>query len=420
MDDGAVLLADRYVPRNPAWRRRAPTVLVRSPYGRRGPVGLLFGRLLAERGLQAVVQSVRGTFGSGGAFDPFDERADGLATLALAGRAALAPGPDRHDRAELPGARAVGGRRRARRAGAVGHRVAVPRAGQRQRRHLAGDRAVVDARARGAGAAAAPLLLAHGLRRTLPGSVEHLPIADARRARVGEPGAVLPRVARATRRGHARTGPPATTRRRSPTSSAPVQLVGGWYDIFLPWMLEDFEALRDAGRSPQLIVGPWTHTSPELAGGQRARGHRVAARAPARRPADGPRRARARLRHGRARWRELDDWPPPGRRGARRCTCAGRRARRDRARGRTPRPLPLRPGRPDARRRRRHAAGAASRSRQPRARGARRRAHVHRRAARARRRRDRPGPRRRPPALAAAPTPTSSCASATCTPTARR
>ena len=54
-----------------------PTVLVRTPYGRIG----MYGRLLAERGLQVVMQSVRGTFGSGGEFNPFDERADGLATL---------------------------------------------------------------------------------------------------------------------------------------------------------------------------------------------------------------------------------------------------------------------------------------------------------------------------------------------------
>ena len=51
------------------------------PTGGRSFVGLMFGRLLAERGLQVVIQSVRGTFGSGGDFTPFDERADGLATL---------------------------------------------------------------------------------------------------------------------------------------------------------------------------------------------------------------------------------------------------------------------------------------------------------------------------------------------------
>lgn len=80
MDDGALLLADRWVARDGADRPK-PTVLVRSPYGRRQFVGLLFGRLLAERGLQVVIQSVRGTFGSGGTFSPFDERDDGLATL---------------------------------------------------------------------------------------------------------------------------------------------------------------------------------------------------------------------------------------------------------------------------------------------------------------------------------------------------
>src|SRR5580693_1294029 len=80
MDDGAVLLADRWLARDDRSQPQ-PTVLVRSPYGRDRAVGLLFGRLLAERGLQVVVQSVRGTFGSGGTFAPFDERADGLATL---------------------------------------------------------------------------------------------------------------------------------------------------------------------------------------------------------------------------------------------------------------------------------------------------------------------------------------------------
>lgn len=80
MDDGAVLLADCWVARARCAQPQ-PTVLVRSPYGRRSVLGLVFGRLLAERGLQVVIQSVRGTFGSRGRFNPFDERADGLATL---------------------------------------------------------------------------------------------------------------------------------------------------------------------------------------------------------------------------------------------------------------------------------------------------------------------------------------------------
>src|SRR5205085_2687446 len=46
--------------------------------------------------------------------------------------------------------------------------------------------------------------------------------------------------------------------------TAPVQLIGGWQDIFLPWMLEDVAALQAAGRQAQLIIGPWTHTAPGL------------------------------------------------------------------------------------------------------------------------------------------------------------
>lgn len=68
-DDGAALLADRWVAAATRGRPQ-PTVLVRSCYGRGGFFGLLHGRLLAERGLQVVIQSVRGTFGSEGHLTP--------------------------------------------------------------------------------------------------------------------------------------------------------------------------------------------------------------------------------------------------------------------------------------------------------------------------------------------------------------
>ena len=77
MRDGAVLRADLYLPRLPA----TMTVLIRTPYGRRGPLSLLCG-VIAERGFAVVIQSCRGTFDSGGRFDPLvNERADGADTL---------------------------------------------------------------------------------------------------------------------------------------------------------------------------------------------------------------------------------------------------------------------------------------------------------------------------------------------------
>src|SRR6266487_6839254 len=79
MPDGVVLLADHYRPRAV---EKLPLILVRCCYGRRGIFGLLYGRLFAERGFQVVIQSTRGTFGSGGTINPYDEHDDGLATVA--------------------------------------------------------------------------------------------------------------------------------------------------------------------------------------------------------------------------------------------------------------------------------------------------------------------------------------------------
>jgi predicted acyl esterase len=79
MTDGVELLADRYAPDG---GNDLPVVLIRTPYGRRATPFKLFGELFAERGYQAVVQSCRGTFGSGGEWRPFQtDREDGLATI---------------------------------------------------------------------------------------------------------------------------------------------------------------------------------------------------------------------------------------------------------------------------------------------------------------------------------------------------
>ena len=79
MPDGVVLLGDHYRPAGADGP--LPVVLVRSPYGRSGPVGFVFAAPMARRGFQVFIQSTRGTFGSGGEFRPFlHEQGDGLAT----------------------------------------------------------------------------------------------------------------------------------------------------------------------------------------------------------------------------------------------------------------------------------------------------------------------------------------------------
>jgi uncharacterized protein len=79
MRDGTILLADHYAPVVPQPR---PTVLMRTPYGRGWQMAMM-GRPFAERGYHVLMQSCRGTFGSGGIFTPgMDEAADGQDTVA--------------------------------------------------------------------------------------------------------------------------------------------------------------------------------------------------------------------------------------------------------------------------------------------------------------------------------------------------
>lgn len=80
MRDGVDLVADHYAPRTAS---PAGTLLVRCPYGRGFPFSNLFGAVYAARGYHVVLQSVRGTFGSGGDFTPMvHEVADGADTVA--------------------------------------------------------------------------------------------------------------------------------------------------------------------------------------------------------------------------------------------------------------------------------------------------------------------------------------------------
>jgi uncharacterized protein len=308
MYDGVVLLADRYAP---AATAPAPTVLVRSPYGRSGGFGFLFGRLLAERGLQTVVQSIRGTFGSGGRFDPFNEREDGLATLRW-----LRDQPWHSGRVGTLGPSYMGIVQ-----WAIADQVdavapSVTASEFRGMTYGSGSVALdtslswmllLSVQERRLG----PLLIAHGLRRTLPQVYEQVPILGLDDAASGKRPSFVPEWFEQL----APDSPDWGTRDYSTSVGdvrAPVQLTGGWYDIFLPWMVADFRALRAAGFRPQLIIGPWTHTSGAMTGAS-LRGGLAWMRAHL---LDDRRMLRDAPVYvyvtGERRWRELPDWPPPG------------------------------------------------------------------------------------------------------------
>jgi len=326
MDDGAVLLADRYVTRA-SRDRPQPTVLVRSPYGRRQIFGLIFGRLLAERGLQVVVQSVRGTFGSEGTFSPFDERADGLATLRW-----IRAQPWHAERIGMIGPSYLGLVQWAVAPDAGDDLAALAiqvSASQFHGQTYAGGSLALETAASWLVLVAAqerrlaPLAMVRALRR-LPALFAQLPIGELDTRATGAEVAWFREALASPGRGDAywvaRDFAAGVGR-----VAAPVQLLGGWHDIFLPWMLEDFAALQAAGREPRLIIGPWTHTAPGLltAGLREGLGW-----------------LRAHLLHDdrllRASsvrvfitgepsgggWRELSSWPPPGT-GERRLWLAG-------------------------------------------------------------------------------------------------
>lgn len=266
MPDGAVLLADRWVAR--ASRHESqPTVLVRSCYGRGGFFGLLHGRLLAERGLQVVIQSVRGTFGSEGTFNPFDERVDGLATLAWLRRQPWHTGP-----IGMTGESYLGLVQWAVAADADEDLAALSIQGSASQFHgqsFPGGSISLETSAQWLvmialqERCAVPLPMAVGLARLhrllSRSSLEDLDelvtggeVAWFREA-LGSPHREDDYWVRRDFSGGV------------PEVKARVQMVTGWYDAFTPWQLEDYDALQEADRPRQLIIGPWTHTAEGLA-----------------------------------------------------------------------------------------------------------------------------------------------------------
>ncbi|QXJ26346.1 CocE/NonD family hydrolase [Actinomadura graeca] len=310
--DGVTLLADRYAP---ADVERAPTVLVRSPYGRRGPFGLMCGQAFASQGFQAVVQSVRGGFGSGGVFEALDEREDGLATIAwlkdqpwFGGTFAM-HGPSYLGYVQWAVAAEAGPELKA-------LSMQVTASTFRDAVNVGGAFALesaliwVDLTAR----------MKHSLSGITTGIMS--PRRARRAALSGRPLAELDRLATGAQQRFFQellvNGPDTPfwdKRDFSPTVAqvrAPVNMTGGWYDIFLPWQLKDYAALRAAGHRPHLTIGPWFHADQRMMRG--SVGEAVGwFRAHLLDDPSGLRDQPVRLFvTGAGEWREFPDWPVPG------------------------------------------------------------------------------------------------------------
>jgi putative CocE/NonD family hydrolase len=279
MPDGAMLMTDRYWPQTPG---PYPTVLIRTPYGRgleapgfNGLGMIVAAQAFASRGFAVVAQTVRGRFDSDGVFDPrVNEPADGRATmrwiaeqpwfngsLGLWGQSylgftqwAVAADASPALKAIIPSFTGA--------SAAPRYHPDTPFAlrSTLEWLHILDDaEAPVQPRWRGA---------LRGFRRmgqkafalALASAIHHLPLVESDARVVGKPVPFYQEML-----AHRPPNDPYWQARDFslglPRVTAAISLVGGWYDLFLQDLLADYQDLRAAGKSPNLTIGPWTHSN---------------------------------------------------------------------------------------------------------------------------------------------------------------
>jgi putative CocE/NonD family hydrolase len=263
MRDGATLLTDVY---RPVGATQPGTVLMRSPYSR-GSLFVPMARIFAGQGYNTVLQSVRGTFGSGGRFDPFfQERDDGVDTVAW-----IEQQPWYHGKLGLQGASYLGFVEWAI-AAELGDRItAMSTAMTTSDFHAwiyAGGGFRLEDNLKwisGIASQERTSVLMRNVKERLFGD----PIKEAY---VGLPLGALD--ANATgremdfwRRWLAHDDPadpfwrPIKNGEDMSKITAPVSMVGGWSDVFIPCQVRDFKAMRMLGKTTRLTLGPWTHSN---------------------------------------------------------------------------------------------------------------------------------------------------------------
>jgi putative CocE/NonD family hydrolase len=318
MDDGVALLADIYTP---AGAGPHPTILVRTPYGRRGAFGVVLGRIYAERAYRVILQSTRGTFGSGGTFTPFfDDRDDGLATVRwieqqpwFDGRLAM-NGPSYMGGVQWAIADAAGPALKA-----LCTHVAYS---DITRLWFPGESVGLDPAIDWTTMVATQETERFGMLKAIIGdryrridnAHDILPVADLDVRVIGKRAPVWRTIVEHP----SRADPywePVDHAKRVAAVEIPVLQVAGWYDIFLPGQLDDHHTLVAAGNPPRLVIGPWTHQASRGFATQTTESLRWLDRHVREiRVADANEDARpVRLFvMGSNEWRDVASWPPPG------------------------------------------------------------------------------------------------------------
>jgi putative CocE/NonD family hydrolase len=318
--DGVRLKAELY---HPVTDKPMPTILVRLPYSRsfKADIGLaVVGRYWASRGYHVMVQASRGRHGSGGEFYPLrDERRDGIETLRW-----LAQQPWYDGRLGMWGGSAFGYT----------------------------EWALADQKDPGPSALMIQIASSHFHEMFYPGGAFSLESAlywalRSRSVKDEHPSAAqldrgvngFPMIQADDRAAGDiaffndwASHPDADAywkaidgEQRARSLTAPVLLIAGWSDPFLPSQLRDFEAIRAqadprVARESRLIIGPWSHAeSVRFPDGTTGDAYRQASLGPSipwfdhlllGRPLDHSLTAPVRLFvMGENVWRDEQDWP---------------------------------------------------------------------------------------------------------------
>lgn len=315
MRDGVELVTDLYQPAGAT--NTVGTLLLRSPYGRGFPLSLIFGALYAARGYRVVLQSVRGTFGSAGDFQPMvNEAADGADTVAW-----LRQQPWFTGRFATVGISYLGFTQWALLQDPPPElAAAVITAGPHD----------FSASAWGTGSFTVndflgwSYLVAHqedpgriraGIRqlraqKSVIRAAGELPLGPAGRALLGERAPWWESWVE-----HPGADDPFWDRLRFTDAlnrvQIPVLLLTGWQDLFIQQTLQQYRHIRDRGGDVALTVGPWTHTQLLTKGlGTIARETQTWLDAHLAGRSDTARPARVRFFVTGEGWRERPDWPP--------------------------------------------------------------------------------------------------------------